>query len=143
MSNGAGPRNTGGSRHPLGQTRGDRQAVRAAPGAAADGEPLNTEAVCDRGNVGDGVHHPPATEAIGAAVARPVVHDRARSDIHIRARVPLPVKTRARRAMEQEDREPIRVPPLGDRQRSPIDSRHRLRARRPSHDGIIFHRSPR
>ena len=110
------PRYTGDSRHPLGQTCGNRQAVRAAPGAAAHGEPLNTEAVCDRGNVCDAVDHPPAAEAIGAAVAGPVVGDHAGSDIRIRARVGLPGKARARRAMKQEDREPIRVAPLGDRQ---------------------------
>ena len=86
------PRYTGGSRHPLGQTCGNRQAVRAAPGAAAHGEPLDTEAVCDRGNVSDAVHHPPAAEAIGAAVAGPVVGDHARSDICIRARVACPTK---------------------------------------------------
>jgi hypothetical protein len=109
-------RNTGGSRHPLGQTCGKRQAVRSAPGAAGHGEPIDTEAVCDRGNVSDAVHHPPAAEAIGAAIAGPVVGDHARSDTPIRARVGLPDKARARRAMKQEDREPTRIAPLSDRQ---------------------------
>jgi hypothetical protein len=42
--------------------------------------------------------------------------------------------------MKGEDREPIRVAPLGDHQRPPIGHRHRLRARCRSHDGIIMHR---
>jgi hypothetical protein len=42
--------------------------------------------------------------------------------------------------MEEEDREPFRVAALGDRQRPPIGRGHRLRARRPSHDGIILRR---
>ena len=123
-----------------------RIGVRQPPGCAAHqgdaghGEPIETEAVCDRGNVSDAVHHSPAAEAIGAAVAGPVVGDHARSDTRIRAREAWPGKARAGRAMKEEDREPIRVAALGDRQRPPIGRRHRLRARRPSHDGIILRR---
>jgi hypothetical protein len=114
--------------------------VRPTKGDAGHGEPLETEAVCDCGNVSDAVHHSSAAEAIRAAVAGPVVGDHARSHTRIRAREALPGKARARRAMKEEDREPIRVAALGDRQRPPIGSRHhRLRARRPGHDGIILH----
>jgi len=114
--------------------------MRPTPGAASHGEPLDTEAVCDRGNVRDAVHHPPAPVTIGTTVARPVVGDHARSDTRIRAPGGLTRKTRARRAMEREDWEPIRCTPLGHRQGPSIGRRHRLRPRRPSHDRIILRR---
>jgi hypothetical protein len=45
--------------------------------------------------------------------------------------------------MQREDREPIRVAALGDRQRPPIGRRHGPHAKRASHVGIILHAGTR
>jgi hypothetical protein len=68
----------------------------------------------------------------------PVIRDHPGSHTHIRPRVAPSRKPRARRAMQEEDREPIRVAALGDRQHPPIGRNRRHCARRPSHDQIII-----
>ena len=102
--------NAGASGHPLGQTRGNREAVGPATGGADHSEPLDAELVRTRGNVGDAVHDLSAAGAVGAAVAGSVVGDHPCTDFGVRALVVMPIEARTGRTMQQEDRGPSTSP---------------------------------
>src|SRR5262249_18341897 len=118
---------TGRTGHPLRQTGGDGEAVRAAARAPGDGEPPDPERIRDRGDVGHTVHHAAPAAPVRAAVAGPVVRDHARSGLDVCALVVVPPEARAGSSVQREDREPLEVAPLRDHQRPPVCRTNRQR----------------
>ena len=131
----------GRSGHPLGQTCSDREAVGPAAGGAEHGETLESELVCDRGDVGDAIHHPSVGAPVGAAVAGSVIGDHPRPDLGVCALVVMPSEPRPGRTVERKDRETAQVAPLRKHERATISRRNRLRIGPASHD-TIMHQAP-
>lgn len=94
--------------------------MRSPARPSAESEAIEAELICERAYIGDRVDHPTAMVPIRPPVPRTIVRHRAHAQIGVQLLAWPPHETTAGRAMQREDREPIRITPDRERERPTI-----------------------
>ena len=94
--------------------------MRSPARPSADSEAIEAELIGKRANVGDRVDHATAVVPIRPPIPRTIVRHRAHAQIGVQLLAWPPHETTAGRAMQRENREPIRITPDRERERPTI-----------------------